>query len=536
MKHTPISHFRASLRSVLYTVGISEIIEMINHRYDFSNLMKNETVIETQESDYVLRALQKLVAKVVENQPSKTTLDVISYYSNVSEQNTELLDVIEELAPGFDDDTWRKAIEQYREDTVDEPGDENQDLLYELDDALDNANNANFEKLRIYFRSKSPALKHVPNLVNVISKHCIEFLQEYIERHNELVTVLESMESGEDIEITKNLCNAACKSVLKCAKKGDVTMDVSVCFELLLKWLSLENLFFVTANNTRYSHLKVSTNNKSDTYNMATLLNTFSIDDHGAYLVIFREGKNDTRIDDVLSLCLQQQKKICIVLRSFIRYEKKNNQYDVYVTSKHERSKWTLLDDANVYVDAKEALALSSYANCFFYEILSEADYNGLANSEESLIKKLETLRNEAKLVASVVSVGLHCSENDDVENQMFKLVENFFLRPNCYPQLFTRNDELSATGNLYLKEALCIKQYSVKDKCNLVMQEYLKENVPLELFSRLHDKKSVVRAFKQHILNKITTDLRIYQAPIKCDQLYEQLAEWTIARGTSST
>jgi hypothetical protein len=246
-----------------------------------------------------------------------------------------------------------------------------------LDDALDNANNANFEKLRIYFRSKSPALKHVPNLVNVISKHCIEFLQEYIERHNELVTVLESMESGEDIEITKNLCNAACKSVLKCAKKGDVTMDVSVCFELLLKWLSLENLFFVTANNTRYSHLKVSTNNKSDTYNMATLLNTFSIDDHGAYLVIFREGKNDTRIDDVLSLCLQQQKKICIVLRSFIRYEKKNNQYDVYVTSKHERSKWTLLDDANVYVDAKEALALSSYANCFFMKFYRKQTTTG---------------------------------------------------------------------------------------------------------------------------------------------------------------
>jgi len=40
----PISHFWASLRSILYTVGISEIFEMIKHRYEFNNLMKNETV------------------------------------------------------------------------------------------------------------------------------------------------------------------------------------------------------------------------------------------------------------------------------------------------------------------------------------------------------------------------------------------------------------------------------------------------------------------------------------------------------------
>jgi hypothetical protein len=373
----------------------------------------------------------------------------------------------------------------------------------------------------------------VPNLVNVISKHCIEFLQEYIERHNELVTVLESMESGEDIKTTTTLCNAASKSVLKCARKGDVTMDVSVCFELLLKWLSLENLFFVTANDTRCSHLKVSTNNKSHTYNMATLLDTFRIDDHGAYLVIIREGKNDTRIDDVLSLCLQKQKKICIVLRSFIMNQK-NNQYDVYVTSKHERSKWTLLDDANVFVDAKEALALSSYAKCFFYEVLSEGEYNVLADSKESLIKKLETLRNEAKIVASVLSVGLHCSENGDVEKTMFQLVEKFYLRPNCYPQLFTVQNKLSATGKLYLEEALCIKKYSNEEECNSVMKEYLEENVPLQFFSRFDDKKSVVKVFKQYVLNRITQDLRIYQAPIKSDKLFEKLAEWTIARGTS--
>jgi hypothetical protein len=212
----------------------------------------------------------------------------------------------------------------------------------------------------------------------------------------------------------------------------------------------------------------------------------------------------------------------------------KNNQYDVYVTSKHERSKWTLLDDANVFVDAKEALALSSYAKCFFYEVLSEGEYNVLADSKESLIKKLETLRNEAKIVASVLSVGLHCSENGDVEKTMFQLVEKFYLRPNCYPQLFTVQNKLSATGKLYLEEALCIKKYSNEEECNSVMKEYLEENVPLQFFSRFDDKKSVVKVFKQYVLNRITQDLRIYQAPIKSDKLFEKLAEWTIARGTS--
>jgi hypothetical protein len=483
--------------------------------------MKNETVTETQESDYVLRALQKVVAKVGENQPSQTTLNVLSsYYSNVSEQNTELLDVVEELAPVFDDDTWMKAIQQYGEGTIDDFS-AHEDLKKLLE-------NNNFEKLREYFRSKSTSLEHMPNLVNVLSKHCMEFLQEYIMRHNELEEVLKLMEKGEDIEITKNLYNAACKSVTD-TKKG----DVSLCFELLLKWLSLENLFFVTSNNTRYSHLQVSTDNKSDTYKMATLLDRFCIHDHGAYLMIIREGENYARIDDVLSLCLQKGKKICIVLRSFIMNQKEN-QYDVYVTSKHERSKWTLLDDANVFVDAKEALALSSYAKCFFYEVLSEGEYNVLADSKESLIKKLETLRNEAKIVASVLSVGLHCSENGDVEKTMFQLVEKFYLRPNCYPQLFTVQNKLSATGKLYLEEALCIKKYSNEEECNSVMKEYLEENVPLQFFSRFDDKKSVVKVFKQYVLNRITQDLRIYQAPIKSDKLFEKLAEWTIARGTS--
>ena len=544
MSNTISSQFWASLRSVLYTVGISDIIKMINHRYDFSNLIKKEVVTGTQESDHILQVLKKIVAKVQVKEPTMSnTLDAISWYyvDLVKHQEKakqekfvyekekfdyviELLDVFGELVQFIDEDKFETLKQEYGQAFyIDNISQLSSELLETKD----------FTKLR---SGETEKLVQLPAFMYVLSKYFIDYLEEYIRHHDALVTVLKSMESGEDIKITKTLIEAARKTVKKNTEKGVVANNVLLCFEWLLKWLSLENLFLVTTSSTSYSHLKVSTNNKSETYKMERLLDKYEIVQHGAYLVIIREGENDTRIDDVLSLCLQKQNKIYIVLRSFIRYDEKGNQYDAYVTSKNERNKWTLLDDTNVYADAKEALALSSYANCFFYEILSEADYYKLANSEESSIKKLATLSNEAKLVASVVSVGLHCNGHHNVEEEMFELVEKFYLRPNCYPQLFTKEGKLSATGNLYLKEALRIKQYSVQNECSLVMQGYLEGYVPLYLFANLNDKNSVVKAFKQHILNQITRDLRIYEAPIKSDQLCQQLADWTIARGKTST
>jgi len=45
-------------------------------------------------------------------------------------------------------------------------------------------------------------------------------LEEYIMHHDALVTVLKSMESGEDIKITKTLIEATRKTVKKIRKRG----------------------------------------------------------------------------------------------------------------------------------------------------------------------------------------------------------------------------------------------------------------------------------------------------------------------------
>jgi hypothetical protein len=237
----------------------------------------------------------------------------------------------------------------------------------------------------------------------------------------------------------------------------------------------------------------VSTKDKSKPYKMATLLESYHIDDHCAYVVIIREGNHgahEARIDDVLSLCLDKGKKIYAVLRSSVIRYPTDDRYDAYVTSKYEKNTWTLLDGAKVYVDAKEALALSSYAKCYLYELLTEDNYKALANREDSAIKKLEKLSEDTKIVASALSVGLRCFGAQNVEEDMLQLLVEHYLMPNCYPQLFTVQNKLSATGKLYLEEALCIKKYSNEEECNSVMKEYLEENVPLQFFSRFDDKK----------------------------------------------
>ena len=528
---TPIKHFWASLRSILYTVGLSEVIKRVDQRYNISNLTNNATATatETRESDSVLRTLQKMVGEDVQ---FKTTTDAISSYladateanNNKSHTESELFDVLKELAQLIDDETWVKVKKECEEATNNFDG--------WNDYLLDLLDNEKFEDLRKYFKD-TPTTTNLLQPNFVILKHCIEFLAEYIARHNELEKVLKLMEFGEDIETTTDQYSATYNSVTH-TTNGGVVPDVSLCLEKLLKWLSLEDLFFVTVDKTKSLYLKVSTKDKSKPYKMATLLESYHIDDHCAYVVIIREGNHgahEARIDDVLSLCLDKGKKIYAVLRSFVIRYPTDDRYDAYVTSKYEKNTWTLLDGAKVYVDAKEALALSSYAKCYLYELLTEDNYNALANREDSAIKKLEKLSEDTKIVASALSVGLRCFGAQNVEEDMLQLLVEHYLMPNCYPQLFMDNKTLSDTGKLYLEEALCIKECCQQDVCNQLMKKYLEKWVPLSLFPTFDDKKAVAQVFKQHIINKITTDLGIYLAPIKCDELYSTLAEWTIER-----
>jgi hypothetical protein len=167
--------------------------------------------------------------------------------------------------------------------------------------------------------------------------------------------------------------------------------------------------------------------------------------------------------------------------------------------------------------------------------LLTEENYNALANGEDSSIKKLEKLSEDTKIVASTLSVGLHCRGSQNVEKEMLHLLVEHYLKPNCYPQLFMDNNTLSDTGKLYLEEALCIKECSQKEVCNQLMKKYLEKWVPLHLFPILDNQETVAQVFKQHIINKITTNLGIYEAPIKCDELNSKLAEWTIERNQNA-
>ena len=521
-----INHFWASLRSILYTVGLSEVINRVYQKYEiksFTNI-STPTAKETNESDSVLRTLRKMVG---EGTQFKTTIQVINSYNpdDIHSQRTEseMMNIVKEFAQYIDDDTWGKITKDIMESNI--------NLDTEDGDLMNALSESKFEEARDHFKKKEGTAT-VSVIDKAVLKRCIDFLEEYTKRHKELETVLKSMEEGEDIVTTAPLCLAAHMSVTNKTNKG-IVRDVSLCLDLLLKWLSLEDLFFVQADERRSLHLQVSTNDKSKHYKMATLLSRFSIHDYGAYLVIIREGNQEARIDDVLAICLGTDKKLYAVLRSFIRYPT-DGQCDAYVTSKHERNKWTLLDDNNVYVDAKEALALSSYAKCYLYEVLKEDTYNALVEGEESPIKKLETLRENARIVASALSVGLYCNGSSQVKEEMIKLLAKSYLSPNCYPQLFFLRQKkilLNATGKFYLEEALCIKDCSEEEVCESVMRKYLEKNVPLHFFQRLDNLRSVEQTFKQHIINDITTTLGIYEAPIKCDDLYSKLAKWTMER-----
>ena len=148
---TPIEHFWASLRSILYTVELSEVIKRVDQIYNISNLTNNATATatETRESDSVLRTLQKMVG---EGGRFTNTIDAISsYLADATEQNknkshteSELFDVLKELAQLIDDETWVKVKKECEEATNNFDG--------WNDYLLDLLDNEKFEDLRKYFK------------------------------------------------------------------------------------------------------------------------------------------------------------------------------------------------------------------------------------------------------------------------------------------------------------------------------------------------------------------------------------------------